>query len=186
MATITLATYTYTIIKNNVGDYTLTSGGTIPLNGKIEIYSVNQSTGALTLNQTISVLATNQVANITLVEGMSLLRFTGFDVTNNYWTVVSNYQSLLDCLGKITENLLQSNLCNNCYPNFKQDANILLTSESYFVKLNYYLNNPVIYNGTTLSNISNLNNTDLLLTYKLFRAFSIYCDDCFSSTCKEC
>jgi hypothetical protein len=186
MATITLGIYSYDIIKTDVGEYTLTSGGTIPVTGTIEQYSVNSSTGALTLTQTINVLATSQVDNIILEEGMSLLRFVGFNVTNRYWTVISNYQDLLDCLAKINENLLQSNLCNNCYPNFKQDANILLTSESYFVKLSYYLNNPVIYNGTTVSNISNLNNTDLLLAYKLFRAFSIYCSDCFSSTCKEC
>ncbi len=188
MATLTINTYAFTITKDAPDTYTLVapsniSGTTSPTYTQ---YSVS-STGALTAGTVTSLSAGNQSNTFVLAEGLHLLLFQGFHGSNRYWIVLGSYQDLLDCLLQIDTNLICSNLCDNCYPKYKQDVVILFSALRYLKALEYYWINP----ATVTSIATNLSGipayaSDIVLANKLFTRLATYCSNCLDSPCDDC
>jgi hypothetical protein len=188
MATLTINTYTFTITKDDVNSYTLVAPASIAgtTSPKYTQYTVS-TTGALTASTVTNLLAGNQSDTFVLTNEIQLLLFEGFHVSNKYWIVLSSYEDIQKCLLEITDNLICSNLCDNCYPNFKQDVLTVLTAQDFFVKLSYYWINPATVT-TIATNLSGIPaySVDVVLANKFFHRLGIYCDNCYEQPCNEC
>lgn len=189
MATITVNTYAFTIVKDNINTWTVTSPASLAgaVSPTINEYSIDEVTYELG-SATATAISTVTDYEFTYdADGLYLLEFTGFHATNKYYVLLGNYEDLLTCYRKVIENLLCNNLCDNCYKEWSMDATIVESLMLLLLQLDHYYQTVIASTGTPLLITSIAGYVpDISLIAKLFTRLEIYCTECFQTDCPGC
>jgi len=181
MANITINTFVHTITKDTASKYTIITpadltGTTTPtITAKLVNLDLTVTSSTTYVN-----VDTSTSYEFKLDEGLYLIEFTGYHASNVYYILVGSYQSLLNCMLKITKNLIENNLCNDCYKCYDKDKVILFTVLNYMVKLDHYWTDVQTESAviTTIDEIAAYSEDSSNLV-KLVSRIATYCDDCY-------
>lgn len=178
---LVINTYTHTFTKSTPSEYSLVTPDVSALTDPTyRIYKIN-SDSTLTLQDDFTTIVTSTTTyTITLPEGLYILEFVNYHATNEYYTLLSSYQSLQECLLDITSNLICTDLCNECYPDWTKDAVVLLSADYFFNIINSYFGviQALTTTPTVLSQLTTFS-ADATDMVKLASRLNLYCDNCF-------
>lgn len=186
---LNINSYIHTITKNTPSEYSLLVPDIdllIPVDPLLprplyNIYKVELD-NSLTLQEDLTqIVISNTTYTITLPEGLYILEFVNYDVTNKYYTLIYSYEKILSCLLDITTNLICTDLCLECYPDWAKDSVVLLTAD-YFFNLMDSLLGIVEAESVAITSLSQLSTftddgTDMV---KLANRLALYCDNCLN------
>lgn len=184
MTTITTGIYNYTLTKIKPNEYTLlTPSLTGLVNPYYTIYKINANLSLTEVLNIETAIFSSTTYTILLEEGLYTLVLGSNNNTVLYYTLLSSYSNLQSCLLDITENLICTDLCNECYPDWIKDSVVLLSADYFLVLINDYEGIVETVTGTpaivpaSLSALPAFTN-DALLMVKLATRLALYCDNC--------
>lgn len=189
---IIINTYTHTITKNTPNEYSFLIPDvdllTLPT---INFYKLGMN-GNLVLDKTQEVISFEEYT-FELTDGIYIVEFLNYNnviinegevneetIVTRYYTLLTANMSMLKCLLDITTNLICTDLCNNCYPDWAKDSVILLSADYYMQLMNNYYG--IVYERVIeILDVTELPlSADVLEMLKLQYRLSLYCDDCIN------
>lgn len=177
---LVINTYTHTFTKSTPSEYSLVTPVVSALTDPTyRIYKIN-SDSTLTLQDDFTTIVTSSTEyTIKLEEGLYILEFENYG-DDNYYTLLSSYEALQTCLLDITSNLICTDLCNECYPDWVKDSVVLLSADYFFNIINSYFGviQSLSLPPTTLSQLTTFS-ADATDMVKLASRLGLYCDNCF-------